>query len=309
MNFKYLAAATGLVITMMSASLEAEAQDAATCPAGAADMILQVASQVPLVNDDTQLQNAFAYATQLPVACPDDAIVHYFAAATLLTISDKVDDPGAKFERLREASAAFMAYDAKADHETRLYSSDLVDASGELLVVEMHDESYKFLSEYLGPKVIWFEANGLFHDWVSSSARAAAAAPDQPCPYVRQDYAAAEAHGHYLGHSQTAPIFLENDRNPNPLGSIERIELLVSKCPDARRDIYFELARLTVLFADLTDAHGSPASENGYIDRALAAIGTYMSLSQQASDTATHRYGVVTRWKTEMLALKPEASD
>lgn len=272
-------------------------------------MMLQVASQVAHVSDETQLQNAFAYAKQLPVACPDDAIVHYFAAASLLTISDKIDDPGAKFERLREATAAFMAYDAMADHENRLYLSDLVDASGESLIVEMHDESYKFLSEYLGPKVVWFEANGLFHDWVSSSARAAAAAPDQPCPYVRQDYAAAEAHGHYLGHSQTAPIFLENDRNPNPLGSIERIELLTAKCPDARRDIYFELARLNVLFADLTDAHGSPASENGYIDRALAALDTYMSLSQQASDTETHLYGVATRWQTEMQALKPEASD
>ena len=177
------------------------------------------------------------------------------------------------------------------------------------MTIETYNQSYTFMSDYLGPKVVWFEANGFFHDWVSASAQTAAAAPDQPCPYVRQDYATAEAHGHYLGHSQTAPIFLENGATPNPLGSIERIELLASKCSEARRGISYELAHLNVMFAQFSDTDGKPADENGYIDRALEAIESFLSLAEAASETETHRYGIAAKWKTEMLALKGEAAN
>lgn len=300
-----LIAALGLA-TLMSAAGDAAAQDAKACPDGAADTMLQVASQVVRATEETQLQNAFNYAKQLPAMCPEDEYVHYFAASTLLVITERIEDPNAKFARFGEAVEAFQTYDAQAEHGEDAFVSGLVDAAGNPIIVDLHRQSFDFMAEHLAPKVVWFEVNVLFHDWVSSEKRSDAEAA--PCPYARQKFAAAEAYGHYLGHSQTAPIILENGQYPNPLGSTRRMEFLALACPDARTDITYQLGNMHVMFAEFIDARGSETG-NGYIDLALEAIEAYENLAEGTPETEASRYTIAQRWKSEMLALKPAPED
>lgn len=301
-------AALGLAAAMPSAgpATAQEAQEALVCPDNAADMMLQVASETPQVKDQARLQTAFTYATHLPAACPEDPYVQYFAANTLLAISDLLPEPNAKFERFREAITAFLAYDAHADHENDVYVSGLVDANGAPVTVNVGDTSFDFLAEYAAPKVVWFEGNVLFHDWVTSRGRSTEENPT--CPYVRQKFAAAEAYGHYLGHSQTAPIILENGGYPNPLGSTRRMEYLALACPDARTDVTYQLGNVRVMFAEFIDARGSETG-NGYIDSALETIEAYSNLAAGTPEVETTRYTIAQRWKSEMLALKAASED
>ena len=145
------------------------------CPHGAADTMLQIAAQAPGISDETQLQNAFAFAKQLPVLCPSDAAVHYFAANTLLVISDLVSDPQSKLERLSEAIAALHDFDAATAGQPSTYESALMDETGTPLSIDLKAGATDLLADYLAPKVVFYEANGLFHAWISTAGQAAAA--------------------------------------------------------------------------------------------------------------------------------------
>lgn len=270
------------------------------CPHGAADTMLQIAAQAPGISDETQLQNAFAFAKQLPVLCPSDAAVHYFAANTLLVISDLVSDPQSKLERLSEAIAALHDFDAATAGQPSTYESALMDETGTPLSIDLKAGATDLLADYLAPKVVFYEANGLFHAWISTAGQAAEYG--QSCPYAHQAYAVAEARGHYKGHSEVAPILLDSGGNPNPLGSIRRIEHLISVCPEQAHSLTFQLARLYVLFARISTGRESDV-ENGYIPLARETLETYLSLSEGTPEAESSRHGVALRWKIEMLEL------
>jgi len=301
-----LIAAVALMSLGFAHGQDAIDEGSPACPDGAADTMLQVAAQASSISDTTQLQNAFAYAKQLPAVCPSDAAVHFFSANALVVISDLVSEPQAKLERLKESTAAILEFDAVSDAGENVYVSALTDDAGAPVSVDMNAGAIELIAKYLAPKVVLYEANGLFHPWVSSSGGAAPS--DAPCPYVHQAFATAEARGHNNGHSDTAPMVLDHGGIPNPVGSIRRIEYLLSTCSEQRREIAFQLVRLNVLFARISDRRDSD-SENGYITRALEALEIYMGQAEGTPEAGTSQHGVAVRWQTEMLEMAAKGSD
>lgn len=283
-------------------SATAQETETATCPENASTLMLQVTWQIPEATDDNQINNAYSYADRLPKVCPEDPYVHYFAATALTQIMQKVDDPNVQLGLLSQATQTFTAFDALLpDEGAAPLQTSLTNADGSPFIVDVERDSYRFMSETLGPLVVRYEASGLFHAWVKRDSRI----PEAPCPYKDQTYAAREAAGHAEGHRQVSPQILDNGGRPNPLGSIQRIKWLKERCPEAETALVYQLAGMYTDAARWWDAKHGESEPNNWAANAKDHIQSYLDLTAETPEDYTTTRRLADQWLSEMQELAP----
>ena len=297
----------GLVALLAGAvSFSAAAEEPVACPDNAAQVMYKVSEALPGATTMEQVSNGYNYTANYAAACPEDAYTQYFVALSFSRLAEKIADPGQQFQLMSAAIAALHIYDAawKNLSPDLMWTMPVKPEDGPDIRVFTGTNSKTLLEGKLVPMVVGFEANGMFHDMISSGAQKTEA----PCPWRRPEMAIAEASGHVIGHHKIAGYFYANDELPNIMGSAYRLEFLQAACPDARKGIVYQFA---MLYADAAEGADDLGMDDVAADYATDAIAQYEIFRSLAGDTSADR----TKLNAADLVLKslrklaPESAD
>lgn len=274
------------------------AQETPACPDTAETAMYETAKALEWVTDNGALSQGYSQAAAYAGACQDRPVVQFFVAQSFYYIARKLQDPAQQFQLTTAAIHAIRQYDVHATDSDGTWDTGQKREDGSAMTVEIGPGASTLLGEVLVPQIIWFEANGMFHEFVSGKGRS----PEGPCPWQDARFAVAEAGGHVQGHEQTAPYFYGEGRIPNIMGSVGRIRYLQSVCPNARKGLASQLGLLYAQTARGADSIGRDEGAATYAGHAAEQYEAFRAIAV-TDGTSSARIAATDRIIEEMKEL------